>query len=321
MLGKQISVGLISDKYDADLRTYIVQINGSSADTFSEKLTTLKNRKDIESIELIGERESYYYDVSSYYIGEDAAILKAINNYRYFGNASLYGDRNILYSDILSEGNNRTKDKVVLYGKEYNIAARTDSYYFSKCIIPYETMVNDKIPVEQIMIKFCNIENKNDLNTKFIAISKVFPDNTILTPISRNLKNEEYMMYQKAIILGMILWAIISYVYIYAYLIEKRQYVTDIYYICGCSKKKQAIMLFSEIILISVVQSVFSVLLYITILKRAIISIEPVMKFSLNCETYFTSFVINLLIATFVFVLMTKKIRKKSVLNKIRNEG
>ncbi|MBR2916736.1 MAG: FtsX-like permease family protein, partial [Clostridia bacterium] len=187
--------------------------------------------------------------------------------------------------------------------------------------IPYETMVNDKIPVEQIMIKFCNIENKNDLNTKFIAISKVFPDNTILTPISRNLKNEEYMMYQKAIILGMILWAIISYVYIYAYLIEKRQYVTDIYYICGCSKKKQAIMLFSEIILISVVQSVFSVLLYITILKRAIISIEPVMKFSLNCETYFTSFVINLLIATFVFVLMTKKIRKKSVLNKIRNEG
>lgn len=328
VVSKKNSFAWSADWYDSELKTYtITSAEAFTADTVEENINELLKHADLlESVEVVGERFNYVYDVVSYPLNEQQEIENITSEYKYYSYSGfdetdyLGGTNSALYADVIGADGNRDKTSINLYGVDYEVKGITDCYYFEKTILPYKAMINNKVPIENIYIRFKDVKNSSEMSKYFSVLISVFPEHQIIMPMERDMSKEETMNNQKIAIIFMMLLSVISYAYLYVYMLNSRKRVFAVYSICGCSSGRIALLLFAETLLMSIAQFLVSVALYVICLKELIIKSEPFLKFTLNAESYLQTFVISVGIMLVVFTPIILSYSKQSI-NKLKKES
>ncbi|MEG2396907.1 MAG: FtsX-like permease family protein, partial [Oscillospiraceae bacterium] len=206
---------------------------------------------------------------------------KIIANYKY--NASqvdlgepLKRDNEILLDTLYAKDNNiSVGNKVTLLNREFTVAGLTLSP--GKDIAFNEVTYNaltDSDGIYRIDVRLKQPPNKKTSERFLGFLSQNFSGGSVMPPGERNFSSEYGFDSQLLISFSVMLLIIFNISFIYQYILMKRKDKFVIYNICGCTKTKSFLILFSEIMSYFGLHLVLALAIWFGFLKSLLIGKE-----------------------------------------------
>jgi len=180
-----------------------------------------------------------------------------------------YGSENAKNSDIIASTNKDVSNGVGLGDKfksntaEFNVVGlRTDAPYNEILI----TAVNDnfKISAVNIVLSFLPTVTEKEVFCEYLENS--FSDATIIEPVNRNMHNESQFSSKMTLTISLLLLTVINIVFVFRYVIYKREKIYKISRLCGATKKYIFITTFTEHLIYNLISTVFATLITIFVI-------------------------------------------------------
>lgn len=178
-------------------------------------------------------------------------------------------------------------------------------------IVSYKSVENYNPSVFEISIKFNSISSFAEMNEISDTLSEDFIDAEINKPVVRDYNVESILSIGNILVYLVIVLSAVNFIYIFKYILEKCRRQYEIFFLCGCSKRRIVRFAVAEILLISVVQTLVGILLFHFAVKPLVVSLEPLLKYTFHTGLYFTVFGISVplsfVVLTVEFLFLQKK--------------
>lgn len=188
----------------------------------------------------------------------------------------LKNNNDILIDSLYAKDNNISiGDKIILLNREFNVSGL--SIPFSRNFIFNEILyssLNNDDKIYKLDIKLKNLPKKNESENFFAYLTENFVGADITPPEERNYLNEYKFDSQLLISFSVMLLVVFNISFIYQYILMKRKNKFVIYNICGCTKTKSFLILFSEILCYFIAHLLTALAVWFAFLKKLLID-EP----------------------------------------------
>lgn len=327
VIAKTDEGALVNSSYDYELKTFVVwgtDIYKLNAENLVNSLKWFDENSDISQIiialEPPPEIDKSYTSFYAFPFSEQELFMSIPEKYKVKNAMKLsindIENKNIvIYADNLVNNEIGDSETLTLYGKSYFMAGLVDMFEMDYTLISYNSVLKNKLPVEKILITYNEIQDEADMTNKSFDIYSAFPGANIELPAERDFDLEERLNNNKVLSYSMLLLAVISLVYIYAYFLNKRKKNMLIFIMCGCTRLRLLASLIFEVCILFLIQFSLAIICLKAFLNRFIIFIEPAMRMTLNSDSYLKALIFSAIVIILVFIpevlfFQTKNLKK-----------
>jgi len=327
VIAKTDEGALVNSSYDYELKTFVVWGTEGyklNAENMTASMELLDGNPDISQVKIVleppPEIDKTYMPFYAFPFSEQELFMSIpekikVRNAMKLSAEDVENKSIVIYADNLVNNEIGDAKAITLYGKSYLMAGLVDMFEMEYSLISYNSVLKNQLPVENILITYSEIKDEADMTNKSFDIYSAFPGANIELPSERDFDLEERLNNNKMLSYSMLLLAVISLVYIYAYFLNKRKKNMLIFIICGCTRLRLLASLIFEICFLFLLQFSVAIICFKAFLNRLIISIEPAMRMTLNPDSYLKALIFSAIVIILVFIpevlfFQTKNLKK-----------
>lgn len=190
-------------------------------------------------------------------------------------------------------------------------------------LLPFQLVTERNLHIDHINVEFDSIANASDLDQKTQQFQQDFPEAQIYPPIEKDQLLEGMFLYQAILAVAVMVLSAANYAFMVVYYIQKRMPSLPVFYLCGCTRKGQVLLIASEILVLYLAQFALALVLFEFWLKHLVIQLEPYLVYSFDPQIYIVVFGIGLGLAVImVLPILLEKLLKNHNWHRIpkRNE-
>lgn len=312
IVGKYSSNLLAYDGYDESLSTFTIEYRYPDGEQFSKLEKAIEKYSANENVgyvrlrfidelgvgdDSVDELAKHYWAIS-YASNEKEMISKYLA-----GN----GTNDIDIESFINSENNAiivesaltaAEDKIFnIQGTAYTVIQRI--YWgengISYHIVPYKSVVCNDLSIFEITVNYNSISDFAQMTEITSSLSNDFVGAEIKEPVVRDYNVESILSIGNILVYLVIALSAVNFIYIYRYILEKRKRLYDIFFLCGCSKRKVSAFVVAEILLLSISQTIIGLLLFHFAVKPFVTSLEPLLKYTFHIGLYIVVFWVSVL--------------------------
>lgn len=180
-----------------------------------------------------------------------------------------YGSSNFDVNDIIVSTNQEISGNVELGEKfcsaigEFNVTGLRIDAPYNEILL---SAVNDSFEINSLNITLSFLPSISQKDNFSKYLQSIFPNANIVEPVNRNMHNEALFSSKIQLTISLLALTAINIIYIFRYVIYKRQKTYIISRLCGATKKHIFIVTFLEYMIYSVVSSCVATLLTVFII-------------------------------------------------------
>lgn len=269
--------------------------------------------------QLNSQREDIAFAFSIFQDGDNmiaATHMNAPYNYsgRYFKNEEIdAGAAVAILAGSLHEAYNENTH-MIIKGKPYKILAYSDRFYTE---IPFYSLEGDA-ELDTMQILFKNMLSQSRIKILERELAQAFPGAFINPPSEPDLRAVSQNLYRSALSALILIVALLNISFLYQYILKKREKCYGVYRICGCSAFKGFFLYFLEIVLLTTILYIFTVLIFHFGVERLLPFINKTLTYSLFLLDYLIIYVPFILLVSIIFIPVIIGFNRKKPIELLR---
>ena len=226
----------------------------------------------------------------------------------------------------------QASNHIVLSSRDYYLFQAGDTYYINgkafnvigissdeNAYVSYETFLKYQLPVTGVEVILS--EEIGETRTKeFVQyLSGLFGTDEILSPAGEYGENITNYRYVFAVCVLFFALSFIGFVYLYAYILDKRKKQYAILRVYGCTKLRGALIYLAEYVLVSLLSYLLSVVLFNFLVTPLVKLVDTYTVLVLDVNSYLTILALYLIVLLCIVIPTIVRHAKKEIVSQYRN--
>lgn len=193
-------------------------------------------------------------------------------------------------------------DTITVEGTNYKVVGTTANFLENTIFIPFNTYVSRKLPTKEILWRFSHIPTLSENNVTLAELSNTFPDAFITDPYE-NIQRDKSKRPQNISTISVIYFiSMISFLFLFEYMVEQNSYESTIYYIVGAKKGAVVSISLVELFFLSAVSALLGCLIHAFFYQSFFVKINIYENLSYEFADYIMCCIIIILLSMIALI-------------------